>query len=299
MENNKLQKTTGTALNVKEKNITDKVLNSITCMEQEQGLVLPKNYNPSNALKAAYLKLADSNLLDTDQTALAQALLNMCIQALNPAKNQCYFINYAGKVNLMRSYHGDRAACITSGLVKDIPAYVIYKGDNVDITYTEDGYMKVEHKTSWENFNNEIVGAYAVAILPDGRKMYDIMTIDRIKKSWSMSKNYGDKNKLQNVFDDDACKRTVIRHLVKNIFNSSTDDNLMVDSFCETTRQEYRDDVVDSKEFANTSVEEVKEEQVEQMASKKPPVQEEVVEASNTNFEAPSEDNIDTSDFDI
>lgn len=271
--NNTLQTTNENSLSVKEKNISDKVLNSLSIMQEQQGLVLPKGYNPTNALKAAYLKLAESNLLNADKDSLAQALLNMCIQGLTPAKNQCYFINFGGKVNMMRSYHGDKAACIATGLVKDVPAYVIYKGDTVDITYQEDGYMKVEHKTSWQNMNNEIVGAYAFAVLPDGRKVYDIMTIERIKKSWAMSKNYGDKNKLQNTFDDDACKRTVIRHLTKSIFNSSTDNNLIVDSFCETTSQEYKnEDVIDSREYQASSTQEVAQQQEQQTATQQPPV---------------------------
>lgn len=249
MQNNQNLKEVETNTSVstkKSQTLTDKVLTSVTQMTKEQGLVLPKNYNVSNALKAAYLKLADSDLLNTDQTALAQALLNMCVQGLNPAKNQCYFINYGGKVNLMRSYFGDRAVCITSGLVTDIQAYIIYEGDKVEMNYV-DGYLTINHETSWENQNNDIKGAYAMAILKDGKKLYDVMTIERIKKSWSMSKS--SNSKLQNNYSDDACKRTVIRHLVKNIFNQSTDDNLVADSYCQTTSDEYENkDYIDAKE---------------------------------------------------
>ena len=221
----------------KEKNISDKVLNQINSLQEVQGLVLPVGYNPTNALKSAYLKLAENNLLNTDQTALAQALLNMCIQGLNPAKNQCYFINYGGKVNMMRSYFGDRTVVLNYGLAKDIQANIIYEGDEVNVYYEND-YMKVEHKTSWENFGKPIVGAYAFAVLPDGRKIYDIMQLDRIKKSWAMSKN-NTNNKLQNTFTDDACKRTVIRHLAKNIFNQTSDSDVLVRSYNESTENEY------------------------------------------------------------
>jgi hypothetical protein len=82
--------------------------------------------------------LAEANLLDTNQTALAQALLNMCIQGLNPGKNQCYFINYGGKVTMMRSYFGDRTVLLNYGLVKDVQANIIYEGDEVTYyTYSE------------------------------------------------------------------------------------------------------------------------------------------------------------------
>ena len=253
--------------------ITDLVLQSVVKMTKNNGLVLPNGYNPSNALKAAYIKLAENNLLKTDQTALAQALLNMCIQGLNPAKNQCYFINYGGKVNLMRSYFGDRTACLASKLIKDIQANIIYEGDEVELNYDE-GYLRVIHKTSWENMNNAIKGAYAFAVLPDGSKLYDIMTLERIKKSWAMSKNNAN-NKFQSTFSDDACKRTVIRHLVKNIFNQSTEDNPTIDSYCQTTNDEYDDNIIPNKEYKEDNTEAVRASQEASNDSQVPPMEEE------------------------
>ena len=248
MENqNNLTKTNG-ALQVKEKNITDKVLNQVTYLTSKQNLVLPKNYSVENALKFAFLDLKANNLLDTNQDALATALLNMCVQGLNPAKKQCYFINYGGKVGLMRSYHGDRAVAKHSGIVKDIEAYVIYEGDKVDISYDADtNYLGVDHKTEFKNWNNAIVGAYAVAVMPDGTKRYDLMTIERIKKSWEMSSNKNG-NKLQNNFSTDACQRTVTRHLVKNLFNQTTDESLLINNVLEneaTIDNETKQDAAD------------------------------------------------------
>ena len=262
------------ALQVAEKNISDKVFNQINILQNEQGLVLPNNYNVSNALKSAYLTLAGSNLLNTDQTALAQALLDMCIQGLTPAKRQCYFINYGGKVNMMRSYFGDRSVCINAGIVDEIQANIIYQDDVVNVNYVNDR-MTVEHTTNWANFEKPIVGAYAWAILPDGTKIYDIMTIDRIKKSWAMSKN-NTNNKLQSSFTDDACKRTVIRHLAKNLFNSSGDNEVITRSYNETTENEYDN----KREFQNATIEEVKDVQEQVNASQEFKV-DEIEENSN------------------
>ena len=229
-----------------EKNISDRVLNSLNSLINNQGLVLPDGYNPTNALKSAYLKLAEDNLLNTDQTALAQALLDMCIQGLNPQMNQCYFIPYGGKVNMMRSYFGDKTACIEAHVVKDIDANLIHEGDVVNVYYQENSKMKVEHKTSWENLSKPIIGAYSYATLPDGSIVYDIMTMDRIKKSWQMSKN-NTNNKLQTNYTDDACKRTVIRHLAKNLFNAGCKSSVIVESYNRTTADEYDNKRADFK----------------------------------------------------
>lgn len=248
-------------LEVKEKNITDKVLNQVTFLTTKQNLVLPKNYNVENALKFAYLELQANNQLNTDQTALATALLNMCVQGLNPAKKQCYFINYGGKVGLMRSYHGDRAVAKAAGIVKDIQAYVIYEGDTVNLSYDlETNYLVVDHKTDFANWDKPIKGAYAVAILPDGTKRYDLMTIDRIKSSWNMSSNKTN-NKLQEKFTTDACQRTVTRHLVKNLFNQTSDESLLIDNVLENENnlsqlsEEVKEDSADFKLNADEVVE--------------------------------------------
>ena len=259
MENNVVKSSGTKVAEVKEKNISDVVINQINNLVANQGLILPQNYVAENALKSAYLKLAENNLLQCDQTSIAEALLNMCIQGLNPAKNQCYFINYANKVQMMRSYFGDRAVAINTGLVKDIQANVIYEGDQVNVEYVND-YMVVHHQTDWQNFGKPIVGAYAFAVMNDGTKRYSILTMERIKKSWSQSKNQNN-NKLQKDFPDEACKRTVIRNLVKNLFNTTLDQNLIVESYNNTTSDEY-----ENEDFKKSSIGDVK---VEQEASGK------------------------------
>ena len=257
-----------------ERNITDGVLTRVNQLTNKKELVLPQNYSPENALKFAFLDLKANNLLNTDKDALANALLNMVVQGLSPQKKQCYFINYGGKVNLMRSYHGDRAVAKLSGLVKDIQAYVIYEGDEVNITYdAETNYMQVEHKTNFKNWNNKIVGAYAVAVMPDDSKRYDLMTIERIRKSWNMSSNK-QNNKLQNDFGDEGCKRTVTRHLVKNLFNQSTDESLLVNSIAETNNAIKEPDEEELKE-TKYDESQVIEAQVEETASITPNIEEE------------------------
>lgn len=256
-----------TNLIIKEKNITDAVANKINNLVNSKQLVLPKNYSVANALKSAYLYLADKNLLESNSTSLAQALLDMVVQGLNPSKKQCYFIKMGDKIVLLKSYFGEQVACEMAHLVKshnDINAYPIYKGDKVSICYDENNCRIVKVETSWENMNNEIVGAWGSVKLPDGRVQCDIMTIDRIKKSWEMSSNYGGKNKLQNNYVDEAVRRTLIRHMVKNLFNSSTDDNLVIDSMSNSMNFD-EDKVIDAKIASN----QVEEEQQRRMASVK------------------------------
>lgn len=279
MENNNLQVQKQNANAIAEKNITDGVLVRVNQLTDKKELVLPRNYSPENALKFAYLELKANNLLNTDKDALAAALLNMCVQGLSPQKKQCYFINYGGRVNLMRSYHGDRAVAKQANLVKEIQAYVIYEGDEVNISYEEKtNYLQVEHKTKFENWNKPIVGAYAVAVMPDGSKRYDLMTMDRIKKSWNMSSNKAN-NKLQSEFITEACQRTVTRHLVKNLFNQSTDESLLINNVIEN--DEYVETQEATTEETKYDESQVLDAQIEETGSITPNVVEEEKPAQN------------------
>lgn len=76
-------------------------------MNQENGLKLPANYAVGNALKSAFFALKSSNDGDLIQiaahvpetkTSIANALMDMVVQGLTPAKTQVYFIKYGNKV---------------------------------------------------------------------------------------------------------------------------------------------------------------------------------------------------------
>ena len=118
------------------KNVAEKVLARVTAMQKNEGLVIPSDYSPANALNAAYLKLQEVKdkkgkpaLTACTQASISMALLDMVIQGLSPAKNQCYFVPYGNQLTLMRSYMGTVAAAKRFGNIKDVFAQVVYEGD--------------------------------------------------------------------------------------------------------------------------------------------------------------------------
>ena len=91
----------------------DSVMNSIAKFTKEKRLVLPTNYSAENALKIAWLKILETTdrngkkaLEVCTPESVGNALLEMSIMGLNPAKNQCYFIVYGNKLTLFPSYFG-------------------------------------------------------------------------------------------------------------------------------------------------------------------------------------------------
>ena len=238
-----------------ERNITDNVLNKIHQFQNNGQIYFPNNYSPENALKSAWLKLQevkDKNgklaLEVCTQPSIANALLNMVIQGLNPMKNQCYFIPFGNQLTLMRSYFGSIAVAKQFGEIKDITAEVIYEGDKVETEIKRGKTTILSHTRSFENINKaKIVGAYATILYNNNIEESLLMTIDQIKTSWKKSKlNPESKDSTHSQFTEDMCKRTVINKICKYYINTKDDSNLnMIKMAFETSDEELKESEVE------------------------------------------------------
>lgn len=235
-------------------NVTDQV-NQYISSEQDNGLALPADYSLNNALKAAWFKLQEtedkyhhpvSDKRFVDQKSIAFALMDMAVQGLSPAKNQCYFIVRGGKVQLQRSYFGTVAVLKRLDSVKDIDAQVVHEGDEFEIGADEVGHLVVKKFVpKFENLDKPLIGAFAFIALTDGRVAYTVMTKKQIKTSWEQSSQRD--NKVQRNFSDEMAKRTVINRAAKMIINTSSDSDLLAGSINRTTENEYGDDNAESR----------------------------------------------------
>lgn len=230
---------------VMQKDITDQVSNRISQL-QDDGLALPKDYNPQNALKAAWFKLQQTKdrsnrpaLQVCTRSSIANALLDMVTQGLSPAKTQCYFIVYGNEVQLQRSYFGTIAAVKRLSSVKDIDAQVVHQGDEFAIGADELGRIKVtKFVPKFENLDKPIKGAFAFIELANGDVHYTVMTQKQIMTSWGQSRQHN----VQQKFADEMAKRTVINRAAKMYINTSDDSDLLTGSINTVTANEYEDE---------------------------------------------------------
>ena len=267
------------------------VNNNIEDMKNNEGLSLPPDYSVGNALNSAYLILSDTSkgqpLLDKcDQGSVIKALMNMAIQGLSPAKNQCYFIPYGNQLVMQRSYFGSISVVKRLSNVKDIQAQVVHKDDTFKIG-GENGVLVVkEFEPSFENLDKPIIGAFAWIEDINGNRTYTVMTKKDIDTSWSHAKT----KKVQNEFPEEMAKRTVINRAAKFYINSSSDNDLFVKAVNETTSNEYenddRKDVTPTKRSLVADVAENKAEKVESAEPAKEPVRTAAKEASSNDQES-------------
>ena len=199
------------------------------------GLSFPADYNPTNALMGAYLimkETVDKNgkciLESCSQASIANSLMDMATLGLNASKKQGYFISYGGKCQFQKSYFGNITLARRNGL-KTINAEIIYDGDTFKY-HIENGMKVIDvHEQDFMNIDNDkILGAYAVAVMDDGRKVVEVMNINQLKKAWNqrMGGLKEDASSTHMKFKDQMAKKTVINRLCKLIGNTSTDGNI-------------------------------------------------------------------------
>ena len=228
-----------------QKDITDEVVGKLAELKKG-GLVLPPNYSAENALKSAFFTLQsveDKNhqpaLQVCSKASIANALLNMTIQGLTPAKTQCYFVVYGTELQMTRSYFGTQAVIKRLSNVKDIWANVIFEGDELDYENRNGKDYLLKHKPKLENHDKPIIGAYAIIEKEDGDQPMTIMTRKEIETSWGQSKT---SQTVHKKFPQEMAKRTVINRAAKSFINTSDDSDILVQAINDTTANEYEED---------------------------------------------------------
>ncbi|AQN32246.1 MULTISPECIES: recombinase RecT [Mammaliicoccus] len=255
---------------VKNQKMGDNVLARVKSLETQGDLKFPENYSPENAMKSAMLTLQDLKgskkdgykpaLEFANPNSIANALMDMVVQGLNPAKNQGYFIMYGDKVQFQRSYLGTMAVTRRVTGAKEINAEVIFEGDEVKYKTKNGKIVDLEHSQSFGNRDSKkIIGAYATVVFEDESKNYtEIMSFEEIEEAWKQSQMvYDGKFKEDGThrrFPQEMAKKTVINRACKKLLNSS-DDSSLLSSEIKNRDNRQRKEILDAEEEANANKE--------------------------------------------
>lgn len=229
------------------KDTVDIVAQKIKELQESRQLHLPANYSAENAMKSAWLILQNTKdrnqkpvLESCTKDSIANSLLDMAVQGLNPIKKQCYFIAYGNQLTCMRSYFGTMAvAQEVDENIAEIIAEVVYEGDVFKYRLNRGKKEITEHEQSLENINGKkIKAAYCIVIYQDGQTKTTIMTFEEIKQAWQQSqmKPIDEKGNVKtgsthDKFTAEMAKKTVVNRACKPIINSSSDGNLFKEIF--------------------------------------------------------------------
>lgn len=214
------------------------VLSRIAEIQATGEIVLPSDYVPENAVRAAWLVLqgvvdrgGNPALEVCTKESIANAFLDMVTSGLSVSKKQGYFVVYGNKLQFDQSYIGDIAIAKRVANVKEVNAVTVYKDDEFEysVDFSTGRKNVTKHNQKLANISNDkIVGAYAIVTYNDGSSDSEIMTIDQIKTSWSMGGAKGN-SPAHNKFPDQMCEKTVIARSLKIETSSSSDKGLLSD----------------------------------------------------------------------
>lgn len=220
------------------KDTVDIVSSKIKEFQNRGEIHFPANYSPENALKSAWLILQETKdkskrpvLEACNKNSIANALLDMVVQGLNPAKKQGYFIPYGQQLTFQRSYFGTMAVLKRVTDAKDVYAEVVYKDDEFEYEIKRGKKYITKHGQKLENVKpgaDSIKAAYCIIEHDDGSEYTEIMTIGEIKKAWTKSKmNPNSEGSTHQEFAGEMAKRTVVNRACKILINSSDDGSLI------------------------------------------------------------------------
>lgn len=265
--------------------VVNAVIEKIGKLQDSGHLALPANYSPQNALMSAYLTLQTTvdkekrPVLQTcTQESIANSLLDMVIQGLNPARKQCYFIAYGNQLVCQRSYFGTMTVAkrITKAM-KDPQAECVYEGDEFEYEIRGANKYITKHAQKLASIDkSKIIGAYATLFLPSGETITEVMTIDQIKQAWRQSRQnpFDEKgnlipNSVHGKFTEEMAKKTVLGRVCKSVINSSDDSSL--DLVVESYRRS--EDVADEAQFAEEVADKANAEVLDAEFEEKPDVE--------------------------
>jgi recombination protein RecT len=224
------------------KDTVDVVAAKVKEFQEKNELHFPASYSPENAMKSAWLILQtvkDRNgkpaLEGCTKDSVANALLDMVVQGLNPSKKQGYFIVYGNQLTFQRSYFGTMAVTKRVTSAKSIDAAVIYEGDEVDYEMVNGRITNLTHKQKFGNIDKDkVIGAYATIVMPDGTVYHELMTIAELRKAWSKAQFWGKDQAVEkqgsthDEFKGEMAKKTVINRACKKFMNASDDSSLVM-----------------------------------------------------------------------
>lgn len=256
------EKERGLLVTIKD-NVVEEVGKQIEVLQKKGNLALPPNYSAQNALMSAWLVLQetlDKNKLPVLQScsrpSIVNSLLDMCIQGLNPSKDQCYFIAFGKKLTCMRSYFGSMAIVKNLAGAKDVYGEIIYAGDEFAYEIKNGNKKVISHTQRFANIDPaKIAGAYCTIVFAD-REFTEVMDIQQIKTAWKKSKmDPGREGSTHKEFPEEMCKRTVIQRACKRYINSSSDDVTLLEALNRTDEISTEEEVSEEiKEKGNKQV---------------------------------------------
>ena len=181
--------------------------------------MLPKGVVPRFVRMAQLAVLRDPKLLECSKKSLLLALLWCAARNMEPGvEDGVWLIPFKGIVTPIPGYKGLINKAVEIGAAKSVDAYAVYEHD--DFYYCYGLEPRLDHTPpKLGDDRGELMGAYAIVVLPDGEKKFRVMdrpALEKVRNSsaaWKAAPNTGP---WEDWFEA-QCLKTVIKHTLKTV----------------------------------------------------------------------------------
>ncbi|MCH7561832.1 MAG: recombinase RecT [Thaumarchaeota archaeon] len=173
-------------------------------------------------------------LLKCNRNSVLQSVMNIAQVGLtlNPIKSEAYLIPRWTKNGIMcvlePSYQGLSKLVIDTGSVTSISCYPVFKGDQFEVSLGTS--PDIDHKPKFKT--KVLTHVYAVAQLPDGKSIVEVMTIEDCHMIRGKSESYKAyiakkvKSCVWIEWEQEMCRKCCIKRMIKYLPKSEKWDKI-------------------------------------------------------------------------
>jgi recombination protein RecT len=166
----------------------------------------------------------NADLLGVSRTSFFNACMLAAQDGLLPDGREGAIVKYGTEAQWLPMVGGIRKKARNSGEISDLWAAVVHKNDLFKFQLGDKPF--IHHEPVLEGDPGEVIAAYSICVLKDGTISRDVMRRRDIDKRRKMSKA-SRADSPWNVWFEEMCCKTVIKHHAKSLPTSTDLDDLI------------------------------------------------------------------------
>lgn len=200
---------------------------NLTQMQPELKMALPAHVTAEKFSRVAMTAIQNNpDLLNCDRKSLFGAIVRLAQDGLLPDGREAALVKFGQQVQAMPMIAGVLKKIRQSGDVSKVSAQVVYEQDTFVVKYGFD--EDVEHSPPpLDQPRGKPIGAYATAILKDGSRLLEVMSLEEIEKVRNVSRAKGNGPWVS--WWGEMARKTVMRRLSKRLPMSTDRDDDVFD----------------------------------------------------------------------
>jgi len=196
---------------------------NLTQMQPELKMALPAHVTVEKFSRVAMTAIQNNaDLLNCDRKSLFGAIVRLAQDGLLPDGREAALVKFGQQVQAMPMIAGVLKKIRQSGDVSKVSAQVVYENDVFVVKYGFD--EDVEHSPpALDQPRGKPIGAYATAVLKDGSRLLEVMSLEEIEKVRNVSRAKGNGPWVS--WWGEMARKTVMRRLSKRLPMSTDRDD--------------------------------------------------------------------------